>query len=103
MIQFSKAIYSGSEESQAILVTINLVGGVASSEFYFSIITSAVSATGNHISTIKIRNFSITVYRDHSRWKKGIENSKSIKTVLSQLYMPKKMHSRDTKVLIYFL
>jgi len=50
MIQFSKAAYSGSEESQAMLVTVNLVGGVASREFNFFILTSPVSATGNHLS-----------------------------------------------------
>ena len=49
MIQFSQAVYRGSEESRKILVTINLVGGLASYDVYFFVNTSAVSATGNNI------------------------------------------------------
>ena len=49
MIQFSKAVYSGSEESRAILVTVNLVGGVARRDFNFFILTLPMSATGNHL------------------------------------------------------
>ncbi|XP_065906698.1 uncharacterized protein [Dysidea avara] len=44
MIQFSKTEFDGSEASGAILVTINLVGGVAFNDFNFSIITSPISA-----------------------------------------------------------
>ena len=48
-IQFSQAVYRGSEGSGGILVTINLVGGLASYDVYFFVNTSAVSATGNNI------------------------------------------------------
>ena len=49
MIQFSQAVYHGSEGSGKILVTINLVGGLASYDAYFFVNTSPVSATGNNI------------------------------------------------------
>ena len=50
MIQFSKTEFDGSEASGAILVTINLVGGVAFNDFNFSIITSPISAKGNYLA-----------------------------------------------------
>ena len=45
-VQFSTTIFSGTEESTSIIVTIDLHGGTTSHDFMISVTTSPVTATG---------------------------------------------------------
>ena len=45
-VEFNQATYNGSEDSERILVTLNLLGGTAMNDFPVNVTTSPISATG---------------------------------------------------------
>ena len=47
-VEFNQTTYNGREDSERILVTLNLLGGTAMNDFSVNISTSPIFATGKH-------------------------------------------------------
>ena len=47
-VQFSDAVFNGSESSGAVIVTLILIGGTASEDIYVTVSPSSASATGTY-------------------------------------------------------